>query len=64
MDCRYKVIVINVTIVDERISSIVAGSLEHTVPSLGYVLVEKTLPGSLDANAVKVNDIFMKINGS
>jgi hypothetical protein len=33
---------------------VVAGPLQHTVPCIGFVLHERTLPGTLDANIVKV----------
>lgn len=40
---------------DSRISSIVAGPLSHTVPSVGYVIEEKAIPGSIDAKKVTVS---------
>merc|ERR1711879_174160 len=43
---------------DSRISSIVAGPLMHTVPSVGYVIEEKAIPGSIDAK--KVTPMLMK----
>lgn len=42
-------------LVDSRFSSIIAGPLAHSVPCVGYIIQEATIPGSLNANLVKVS---------